>query len=643
MQLALSHRGPDGFGTYHDESVALGHCRLSILDLAHGGQPMANREGTLHVVFNGEIYNHPDLRRQLESRGARYDTRSDTETILHAYNEWGTATAEHLDGMFAFVIYDSRRKLLYGARDRFGKKPLFYTNKPFGNVAFAFASELKALKAHPDIGPQLQISADGLFSYFLNDYIRGETTIFEALSSLQAGSAFRWGLPGSGCEGFNQWRYWSVSFERPVLEAEPSLREAGEQTLELLSQSVEKRLQSDVPVGVLLSGGLDSSTVLALLRKHGQAPLKTFSIGFQESSFDESGYAEQIAEFFHTTHIQRTFTTTDLVERVPQVVRALDEPFADPSVFPTSFLSELASEHVKVVMGGDGADELFAGYDPFKALSPARCYRRMVRPSVHNLIVACSSMMRDSGRNMPLAFRISRFLRGACADATTQVPIWMGPFSLVGVQKLLPDLASAFEPGQLLERHVAIPDCSDTKCAVQAALEFYQKCYLTDNILVKLDRAGMLHALEIRSPFLDTALAEYVNRLPSWMKYRRGRTKFLLKQAVLRSGLLPKSIVKRRKKGFGIPVARWIRVELHDFFREILLGDWPSILDVVDRGEVKRLWDQHNARRANHYKELWAIFMLVQWARHAFDDSRSSADIQSSARSLQLKPYSRAS
>ena len=322
---------------------------------------------------------------------------------------------------------------------------------------------------------------------------------------------------------------------------------------------------------------------------------------------------------------------------------ALDEPFADPSVFPTAFLSELAAEHVKVVMGGDGADELFAGYDPFKALAAARYYRRMVGPSLHNLIVACASKLRDSGRNMPLAFRISRFLRGACADPRAQVPIWMGPFSLMGLQKLVPDLASTFEPGRLFERHVAIPDCSDTDCPVQSALEFYQKCYLTDNILVKLDRAGMLHALEIRSPFLDTALAEYVNRLPSGMKYRRGTTKYLLKQAVLQSGLLPESIVKRRKKGFGIPVARWMRTELHDFFRESLLGDWPSLLDVVDRGEVKRLWDEHNARRANHYKELWAVFMLVQWARHASGDLLSSARTQNSAKTLLLKPYSRAS
>ncbi len=322
------------------------------------------------------------------------------------------------------------------------------------------------------------------------------------------------------------------------------------------------------------------------------------------------------------------FTTADLVERIPRIAKTLDEPFADPSVFPTSFLSELAAEHVKVVVGGDGADELFAGYDPFKALTLARWYRRLVPSPLHNSLVACATRLRDSDRNMSLAFKISRFLRGARAAPMTQLPIWMGPFDMRGVQRLVPDLCSSFDKNTLADRHIAIPNCSDSDHDVQLALEFYQNCYLTDNILVKLDRAGMLHALEIRSPFLDTALVEYVNRLPSRMKFHQGTTKLLLKDVVLQSGLLPKSIVKRRKKGFGIPVARWMRTDLHDYFREALFDDWPSALDMVDRSEVKRLWDRHISRRANHYKELWAVFMLVQWARHALE---SSSPLQNNA------------
>ncbi len=228
---------------------------------------MANCDGTLQVVFNGEIYNHFDLRSQLESRGIRYRTRSDTETILHSYIEWGTAAVEHLDGMFSFVIYDSRRKLLFGARDRFGKKPLFYTKRAFGNVDFAFASELKALRAHPDIESQLKISSEGLLSYLLNDYIRGDTTIYEGLASLDPGSGFTWGLPGSCCEGFKHWRYWSPSIGAVHSKPEPSFREASEQTLNLLSKAVEKRLLSDVPLGVFLSGGIDSSTVLRAVKE----------------------------------------------------------------------------------------------------------------------------------------------------------------------------------------------------------------------------------------------------------------------------------------------------------------------------------------------------------------------------------------
>ena len=611
MTDAIAHRGPDADGFFLEEGVGLGHRRLSIVDLEGGRQPMADETGDVVVVFNGEIYNHPDLFARF-SKERPYRTTSDTESILRAYRSHGTDCVLHLDGMFAFVLYDRSRRILFGARDRFGKKPLYHTTRPFGPVRFAFASELKSLRACPDIAAGVAISDEALTSYLLNDYVAGTQSIWDGISQIGPGSAFVYGLSGSGQEGFREWAFWrrEVACDDARPAAAPPYHEACDRLVELLDRAVKRRFMADVPVGVLLSGGIDSSSIVAAAKRTGCLPLKTFSIGFEDGSFDETPFAAEVARHFGTDHHHRVFASGELVARAERVAWMMDEPFADPSVLPTAFLCELAAEHVKTVLGGDGADELLAGYDPFKAIGPAAWYERLVPRLAHEHVVKpLTRLLPDTGDNMSLAFKLERFLRGMHEPADRRVRTWMGPFSPVQLARLMPD---ARLPDAAAGVNVSRPPSTD---AIAIALDFYQASYLTSDILVKVDRASMLHSLEVRTPFLDTALAEYVNALPSSYKYRRGTTKRLLKDAALRSGLLPPAIVNRRKKGFGIPVAKWMRGELHGYFRDALLGELPAPLAMLSRPAIADLWNRHCRREANCYKELWALFMLVQWAR----------------------------
>jgi asparagine synthase (glutamine-hydrolysing) len=612
MTDALAHRGPDADGSFRGDGVELGHRRLSIVDLEGGRQPMADEAGELVIVFNGEIYNHPDLHARFSADGPPRTT-SDTESILRAYRRYGTACVDHLDGMFAFVLYDRPRRLLFGARDRFGEKPLYYTTRPCGRMRFAFASEIKSLLACPEIAAAVAVSEPALVSYLLNDYVTGTQSIWHGIEQLGPATAFTYGLPGSGRDGFQAWTFWRRAVagdDGSPPATPPPYPEACANLVDLLTRSVERRFMADVPVGVLLSGGIDSSSIVACAQRAGCLPLKTFSIGFAEESFDETPFSAEVARHFGTDHYHRLFTTADFLARADLVAGMMDEPFADPSVLPTSLLCELAAEHVKTVLGGDGADELLAGYDPFKALSAAAWYERLVPPRVHRGVVAAlAGLVPDSDANMSLSFKVSRFLRGMHVPAGQRVRTWMGAFSPVQLASLMPDVRL---PAQPVAADRAAPRSSD---AVALALDFYQSSYLTNDILVKVDRASMLHSLEVRSPFLDTALAEYVNRLPSHYKHHRGVSKRVLKDALLRSGLLPSSIVTRRKKGFGIPVARWMRGDLHGHFRDVLLDDMPAPLGMLSRPAITDLWTRHTRRHVNAYKELWALYMLIQWAR----------------------------
>lgn len=578
---------------------------------------MASRDGEVVLVFNGEIYNHPKLKPQFELAGDHYATRSDTETILHAYTRYGTNCVDHLDGMFAFVLYDRRQRLLFGARDRLGKKPLYYTACPFGEVLFAFASELKSLRAHSSISQRRTTSEAAMVSYLLNDYVQGTQSIDHGILRLEPGHAFTYGLPDSASQGFRTWCYWQPHFGTGSATTTGMLspQTVGARLIELLERAVERRLMADVPLGVFLSGGVDSSAILALVRRQVSMPIKAFSVGIEYPGYDESEHAAAVAQRLGVEHIVRKFTVSDLVERIPRVAQTLDEPFADPSMLPSSMLSDLAAEHVKVVLGGDGADELFAGYDPFRALTAAQWYRRLMPPwldwGTRALAAAC---LRETDHNMSPWFKGNRFLRGARANPDRRIRLWMGAFTPGELRRLLPDIS----PGTIEEQMAGslIGTSQAQHNDLDQTLAFYQRAYLPDDILFKMDRATMASSLEFRAPFLDTELVEFVNQLSGDFKLRAGTTKWILKRALIESGLVPESVVQRRKQGFGIPVSRWMRVELHDYFRTALLDDWPSGLEMIDRTEVHRLWRQHQRRAANNYKELWALFMLAQWQRY---------------------------
>lgn len=625
MRDRLWHRGPDDAGTFFDNEVSLGHRRLAIVDLSPAGrQPLANEDGSVQVVFNGEIYNHHDFRRRLETLGHPFRTRTDTESILHAYEEWGSDCVGQLDGMFAFVLYDRRRRILMGARDRMGKKPLYYLGEAVGEsenrIAFAFASEIKALRAHPVIEANLRLDHRALVSYLLCDYVSRAERILSPIRLLPPAHAFEFGLPGSTREGFRAWRYWESA---PIGAAEEAAGEerAAARLIELLEAAIARRLMADVPLGVFLSGGIDSSTLVALLRRiRPDQPIDTFSIGFDEPSFDESAAAAMVARHFQTRHHVRRFTITDMLSELPRVTRMLDEPFADPSVLPVSMLSAFARECVTVALGGDGGDELLAGYDPFRAIGPSRLYDLLTPARVHAQAVRWARRLPRSYGNMGWPFRIERFLRGAKLPFGYRLPTWMGAFSLPGLERLLPDAGQELEPARAYEEILA----EDARMVARGAgllgraSRFYERFYLEGDILVKIDRASMLHSLEVRAPFLDREVVEFCHGLPAAWKLRRGG-KYLLRRAV--RNLLPTAILRRSKKGFGIPIAAWFRGALAKEGRQTLLDEWPGCLDFVCREEVARLWNEHQQGTANHYKELWALFMLARWAREHWDRS----------------------
>jgi asparagine synthase (glutamine-hydrolysing) len=614
MRDVLAHRGPDESGEFVDDFVGLGHRRLSIVDLKTGQQPLHSADGSVVVVFNGEIYNHPTLRKELERRGFGYRTNSDTESIVNAYLAFGTDSAKYLDGMFAFVLYDRAKKLVFGARDRFGKKPLFYASaRESGQTSFVFGSEIRSLLQHPAVRREAVVSEQGVQDYLLHDYVPGSRTIFANIAKLEAGHAFTIDLREPSLAP-KVWRYW----DNPIAKAPASSLsedEAAHEAGQLLEQAVKRRLMSDVPLGVFLSGGVDSSVITALLtRSMPPNEIRTFAIGFREKSFDESEFATAVAKHLGTTHQSRIFSAADCVVELERVTEHMDEPLADPSILPTSMLCRFARESVTVALGGDGGDELFAGYDPFVALAPARLYHAIVPRPLHRAAIGVARLLPASAKNMSLGFRVQRFLRGAGVPAELRLATWMSPFAPAEIARILPGVpATAAVLGSEAELYRTVRDGAGDD--VQAALAYFQRFYLTDDILVKVDRASMMHGLEVRAPFLDTALVELVNRLPSHLKLRSGVRKYLLKRIASRMAPLPASILGRAKKGFGIPVAQWIRKELRAEFHDALTNDWPQSLEMIDRREVERLLAAHVAGRENNYKELWALFTLVAWAR----------------------------
>jgi asparagine synthase (glutamine-hydrolysing) len=596
MVRSMYLRGPDDSGFFQDseQAVFLGHRRLSILDVAGGHQPMSHKDGTLHVVFNGEIYNHHELRKTLTLRGHTfYSDHSDTEVLLHGYREWGDDLPTRLNGMFAFAIFDASAGRILLARDRFGEKPLYYhlTDKR----ELIFASELKALLKHSSCNKT--ISKKAMKKFFAYGFIPAPDTIIDNVFKLNPGCQLSYDISHRSLSVKQYWNFKLTNFDEKTY----NFSDIKTELRRLVDQAVERRLMSDVPLGVFLSGGIDSSIVLsAVVKQRSPSSVDTFSIGFREASFDESVYAREVADFFGTRHHERILDATSALDILESVLDQIDEPLGDPSLLPTYLLAKFAREHVKVALGGDGADELFAGYDPFKALKLASYYHQIVPKSLHNVLKSAVRRLGTSDRNMSLGFRLGRTLRGLSYQPEIWNPVWLGPVDAAELSHLFS------EPTNLLDTYQdTLEDWSTSSeySLTEHCLSFYTKLYLPNNILTKLDRASMLASLEGRSPFLDNDLVDFARTLPTRLKLHKGTTKYLLKETY--KDILPHSVTHRPKKGFGIPLSAWLRT----------WGDSSFInnLPHVNQAWLKSRWDEHMNRTADHRQLLWCAISLSRF------------------------------
>jgi len=605
-----AHRGPDDCGVWSDERCALGHRRLSIIDLSEAGrQPMSNACGDIQITFNGEIYNFQQLRRELEGLGHSFRTRTDTEAIIYAYEQWGVDCLAKLRGMFAFGIWDRRRRRLFLARDRVGKKPLFYAQ--FGD-RFLFASELQGLLADKDV-PR-EVDPPAIDSYLSYGYVPAPSAAFKGVYKLPPAHYLALDLKQTGFEKRVE-RYWSLDYEPKLRIGED---EACEVLREKMTEAVRLRMISDVPLGGFLSGGVDSSVVVGLMAQLSGAKVKTFSIGFNEAAYDETAHARRIAERWETDH-HEFIVEPDALSILPKLVRHYGEPYADSSAIPTFYVAQMTRRHVTVALNGDGGDESFAGYERYLANYLAERMRSV--PGAATAARALSRVIPESIDPKSRARRARRFLAVASRPMAERYPRWLKMFQDESKTRLYSPEFSGLLNGQSAGSLNALfngspPSHSPTyppTHPIDAAMAIDVASYLPYDLLVKVDITSMANSLEARSPFLDHEVMEFAARLPVEIKFRGGRLKSLLKRAF--ADLLPPENVNRRKMGFGVPVGQWFRGPLRDLLRDTLFSPRSLERGYFRETEVRRLVDEHMGRRADHSFQLWNLLMLELWHR----------------------------
>lgn len=592
MTRALAHRGPDGESLHFDAGVGLGHRRLSIIDLEGGTQPIFGAGGALAVIFNGEIYNYKELRDELIADGYRFSTQSDTEVIVHLYDRMGAECVHRLNGMFAFAIWDNRSRTLFAARDRLGEKPFYYHHAP--NGALLFASEIKSLLESDAIDRALDLGA--VDDYFAYGYVPGSKSIYRQIRKLPAAHTLTWREGRLSIQ-----RFWSHT--EAAADAPKTPSGALEAVDTLLRDSIRLRLRSDVPVGAFLSGGIDSSLIVALASELSAAPLSTYSIGFRETEFDESSFARAIAERHGTVHRQITVGELNL-DRFPDLVRQFDEPFADPSAVPTYYVTQAASRDLKVCLSGDAGDELFAGY-PQYVLEPGEAWVDRLPAWLRQLAFGIPA------RLIPDHVRGKGWLRRLAVDGAVRYQRIIGVFDNVERERLFRrDAGIRVDPGASL----LAPWFKHDRSPIRARQLADQATFLTDDILVKVDRNSMMNSLEVRVPFLDHRLVELANALPVSLHIKGGRQKWILKELLEEKA--PAGITRRGKQGFNMPIRDWLRGSYREYARDLLLCPGNRSLDFLDAAAVRRLFDAHQHGQRDLSARLWTLMWFEQWCRH---------------------------
>lgn len=612
MLQAILHRGPDEDGRLEDGPLAMGMRRLSIIDLADGTQPIFDESGRYGIVFNGEIYNYRELRQQLLARGHQLKTHSDTETIVHLYEEFGADCLEHLRGMFAFAIWDQREQSLFVARDRMGIKPLYYSQTSAG---FVFGSEIKSLLLHPAIQRQVDIQA--LSQYVSLKYVPAPRTLFAGISSLEPG---HWLRIQDGRVVAKQ-RYWDLPFADDAQMASldriggsggrsRSDEEYTDELLALLQESVAFHLRSDVPFGAFLSGGLDSSTIVALMAQQLSAPVKTFSVGFDgEGVQDELPYAAQVAQAFGCEHHTLKIGAADFLGLAEKVLWHLDQPIADQATIATHMVAKLARQHVKMVLTGEGGDELFAGYARYAGERYAR-YGRWLPSTL-------AAGIRWGAERLP-GLRRAKIALTACSyqDEAERFANWFPMFKEDAKRQLFVAGRAALGQGVAEVFAAELSRCRATD-SVQRMLYVDSKLWLVDYLLLRGDKLTMANSLEARVPLLDHKLVEFAARLPADLKLRDGQRKYLLKRVARR--LLPAEIIDRKKQGFPIPIERWLRGEAAGLMQDLLSVETLRRRDFFEPDYVRRLMQQHLSGYCDHSTELWGLMSFEMWQRQFID------------------------
>lgn len=611
MASVLAHRGPDDEGYFiknqyisptKNVNVALGHRRLKIIDLSEAAnQPISNEDGNIKLVFNGEIYNFRTLRKELRAKGHIFKSRSDSEVIIHAYEEYGVDCLKELDGMFAFAIWDEKIKRLFLGRDRVGKKPLYYY---FDNSYFLFASEIKSILQSRLVKSTICVEAIPL--YFTYGYVPSPMTFYNGIFQILPASYLvvdKYGMK-------EQISYWDIEFPAKGEELKISEEEASREITRLLCSAVEKRLVTDVPLGAFLSGGIDSSIVVGLMSQQIDEPVKTFSIGFTgEESYDETRYAKIVAEHFKTDHIEFKVkpSALDLVEKL---LWHHDQPYGDSSAIPTYILSELTKQHVTVALSGDGGDEIFAGYERFLAALLAEKIPKLL--SSFSPIVL--QLLSDNDNFYSIRRRLKRFIEHFSKSLPERYSGWSSYFNNEMIKNILNDDLKYLLAKVDIQQSYDVCFSKTENCDILNQLMYLNyKTYLPDDLLVKMDRMSMASGLEVRSPFLDTELIEFVAKLKPSLKIKMGKMKYILRKSF--SDFLPKPILKRKKHGFGAPVGYWFRNDLKKYIYDILMSSSSVYKDYLNQNFIKKILEEHQCGKNDYGRQLWSVLNFELWLR----------------------------